>query len=328
MKKSIIGFAILALVIVGAGFYFAFNMFHNDADLNQGLGEQGAPTTTTPTTQVNNATSTSQENKPSESSVTGEINTNLPDNKTETIIGKSVDGRNIVAYHFGSGTDKEILLVGGIHGGYAWNTALLGYQMMDYFKANPSAIPANIKLTIVPALNPDGLSKVVSIAGAFKAADVSTSQTAMTAGRFNANTVDLNRNFDCGWKASGVWQSKTVSGGTSAFSEPESAAIRDYAQANKITAVVAWYSAGGGVYISECDKKILPESEIIMNLYARLSGYSASEDFNAYSVSGDMTDWFSKNNVPAIGVLLTTHTDTELDKNLAGIKELLKHYAQ
>ena len=243
------------------------------------------------------------------------------------MIGKSVEGRDIAAYQFGSG-DKEILLVGGIHGGYSWNTALLGYQLVDYFKANPSAIPGNLKVTIIPVLNPDGLNKVVSTVGPFSTSDVSTSQTALVAGRFNANTVDLNRNFDCGWKASGTWQSKAVSGGTAAFSEPESAAIRDYAQAHKITAVVAWYSSGGGVYSASCGAAISAETQAITDIYAKASGYTAYKNFASYQVSGDMTDWFAKNNVPAIGVLLTTHTDTELDKNEAGISALLQHYAQ
>jgi hypothetical protein len=177
-------------------------------------------------------------------------------------------------------------------------------------------------------LNPDGLSKVVSATGIFKSSDVSTSKDLQVQGRFNANNVDLNRNFDCGWKASGVWQSKAVSGGTAAFSEPESAAIRDYAKNNKPAAVVAWYSSGGGVYSASCGGTILPETQTITDLYAKASGYKAYKNFESYQVSGDMTDWFSKTGVPAMGVLLTTASDTEWDKNLAGIKALLQYYAK
>jgi hypothetical protein len=50
----------------------------------------------------------------------------------EEVIGKSAQGRNITAYHYGTGSD-EILFIGGIHGGYEWNTALVAYQAMDYF---------------------------------------------------------------------------------------------------------------------------------------------------------------------------------------------------
>jgi murein tripeptide amidase MpaA len=65
----------------------------------------------------------------------------------------------ITAYHYGTG-DKEILFVGGIHGGYEWNTALVAYQLMDYLKANPNVIPKNVKVTVIPVLNPDGLIKL------------------------------------------------------------------------------------------------------------------------------------------------------------------------
>ena len=41
-----------------------------------------------------------------------------------TVIGTSVEGRNIEATTYGSG-DTHLLLVGGIHGGYEWNSSIL-----------------------------------------------------------------------------------------------------------------------------------------------------------------------------------------------------------
>ncbi len=41
-----------------------------------------------------------------------------------------------------------------------------------------------------------------------------------------------------------------------------------------------------------------------------------------------MVNWLAKEKVPAISVLLTTHDDTEWQKNKAGIEALLKHFAQ
>jgi len=322
MKKSITVLAAVAVVIAGIGlFYYLGNVPRNDANQIQNQGAE------TPLVQ-NQDNDQEEDNAPKEnSSPADEPQTKEPENKNESVIGKSVEKRDIAVYHFGTG-EKEILFVGGIHGGYAWNTTLLAYQIMDYLKANPSVIPSNIQVTVIPALNPDGLSKVVSVAGRFSASDVSSSQEARTAGRFNARLVDINRNFDCGWKASGTWQNTTVSGGAKPFSEPESAAIRDYAQDRKLAAVVAWYNAGGGVFSSSCDNGILPETQAITDIYAKASGYPAYKNFESYQVSGDMTDWFAKNNVPAISVLLTTYEDTEWDKNAAGIKALLEHYAQ
>ena len=246
--------------------------------------------------------------------------------KEQEVIGTSIEDRDIVAYHFGSG-NKEILFVGGIHGGYEWNTVLLARELVKYLKANPSAIPSNVKVTVIPTLNPDGLAKVVSDPDDFAASDVSASQAKQVEGRFNANNVDLNRNFDCDWKASGTWQSKTVSGGDKAFSEPESRAFREYVESHSIAAAVVWYSSAGGVFASTCHNGILPETSELTTLFAKASGYKAYESFDFYAITGDAVNWLAKQKIPAISVLLTTHTDVEWDKNLKGVLAVLESYA-
>ncbi len=299
MKNLII--ALLVLGLGAAGLY----LFINRTPVNE------VPTTGTET---------------ETESETGE--TPVVEDKEKTVIGKSDEGRDIVAYHFGTG-DKEILFVGGIHGGYSWNTVLVARETMEYLKANPTAVPANVKVTVIPVLNPDGLLKVVGTStSSFAKADVSTSQATQVSGRFNANTVDLNRNFDCDWQANGTWQNRTVSGGSAAFSEPESQAIKNYIEANEPDAVIVWYSAAGGVFASSCHDGVLPETLTLTNLYAKASGYKEYRDFDFYEITGDMVNWFAKEGIPAISVLLTTHTDTDWSKNKAGIDAVLKHYAE
>ncbi len=251
--------------------------------------------------------------------------------KSQTVIGESAGGNKIIAYHFGadSATTTELLFVGGIHGGYEWNTVLVASELMKYLKANPSAIPANVKVTVVPVLNPDGLSKVVgTTTHAFKPSDVSSSEDTVISGRFNANEVDLNRNFDCDWQKNGKWQSRTVSGGSEVFSEPESQAVKDYVETNNPSAVVVWYSAAGGVFASSCHNGVSTETNKITKMYADASGYPAYQSFDFYATTGDMVNWLAKENIPAISVLLTNHTDTEWSKNLAGVKALLKYYTK
>ena len=242
-------------------------------------------------------------------------------------IGKSVEGRDILAYRYGSGA-KKLVFVGGLHGGYEWNTVLAAYQLIDYLKATPSAIPAGVEVTVIPVVNPDGLNKVVGSAGRFSVSDVPALQATQISGRYNANGVDLNRNFDCDWKAKGVWQNKPVDGGASAFSEPESAAMKAFMESENPTAVVVWYSSAGGVYSSSCHNGVLPETTSMTNVYAKASGYPAHEVFNYYEITGDMVNWLAKKNIPAISVLLSNHTDTEWDKNKAGIDAILQKFAQ
>jgi hypothetical protein len=119
-----------------------------------------------------------------------------------------------------------------------------------------------------------------------------------------------------------------VSGGTSAFSEPESQAIRAYVSAHSPKAVIVWYSAAGGVYASNCHNGVLPETQTLTDLYAKASGYPAHESYDYYEITGDMVNWLAKQGIPGISVLLTDHTSTEWDKNQAGVNAVLAHYAQ
>ncbi len=245
----------------------------------------------------------------------------------ETNLGKSAGGNDIKAYHFGTG-ETEVMFIGGIHGGYSWNTASLAFEMIDWLKSNPSVVPKNLTVTVIPVLNPDGLKTVTGTIDKFTTSQVNASDVVRVSGRFNANDVDLNRNFDCEWKPKGTWQNREVSGGTAAFSEPESRAIRTYVTGSNPAAVVTWYSAAGGVYASNCKNGILPETLTLTNLYAKAASYPAHEEFNYYEITGDMVNWFASQNIPAISVLLTNREQTEWNKNRAGIEAVLKHYAE
>ncbi len=299
MKKALI---ILAILILG---FIGYSMLKKSPD----------------TTPVDTATTTPT------ATTTTDITPTEPQD-AQAVIGSSEGGRDIIAYRFGTG-DNKALFVGGIHGGYAWNTSLLAYELIDFLSANPSAVPEGVQVVVIPVVNPDGLAKVVADNEGFSANSVNTASEATVAGRFNENTVDLNRNFDCGWKTTGVWQNKTVSGGTSAFSESESRAVRDFVVSYKPDAVVVWYSAAGGVYASSCEgKTVSSDTTALTNLFAQASGYPAHQSFDAYETSGDMVNWLAKNGIPAISVLLTDHTNTEWEKNRKGIEAVLADLAE
>ncbi len=250
-----------------------------------------------------------------------------PLNINHKVIGSSVEGRAIDSYSYGNGT-THIMFVGGIHGGYEWNSVLLAYQLMDYLQENPEIIPANITVGIIPSANPDGVFKVINKEGRFGVSDVPTSSPKIAGtGRFNNNKVDLNRNFDCNWKPESKWRSEIVSAGTSAFSEPEAKAIRDFVSTFKPAAGIFLHSQSNAVYASECNKGVLPETENIMNAYAKAAGYSAVKSFDSYAITGDAEGWLASINIPAITVELSTHDTIEWTKNLAGFKALLNYYS-
>lgn len=245
-----------------------------------------------------------------------------------TVIGKSVQGRNIDAYTYlplGRATttdDKKMLFVGGIHGGYEWNSVVLAYTFKDYLDAHPEFVPRGVSITIIPDANPDAVFKVVGKEGEFSAADVPAGGD-LSFERFNADKVDLNRNFDCKWQPTGTWRSQKVNAGTAAFSEPETRAVRDFVLRNHIDAAVFWHSQSDGVYASQCEHGILPETLLLMEAYATASGYPAYKTFDAYTTTGAADDWLASENIPALTVELKTHQSVEWPENFAGIKSIL-----
>lgn len=301
MKAYLIG--LIVLVVLSVGGYYAYDWYQNSY---KGLGTEDM-----------------------EDADSGQMDDVMQAaDEGQTHIGTSVNGHPITAHHFGSGTSTEVLFVGGIHGGYEWNTVLVAYELMDYLENNPDIIPENVRATVIPVLNPDGLEEVVGTTSRFTRADVPTAPGATVPGRFNGNEVDLNRNFDCDWQANAKWQDRDVSGGTEAFSEPESQAIRDYILRNDPAAVVVWYSAAGGVFASNCHDGVLPETSELTDVFADASGYSAYQSFDFYEITGDMVNWLAKEGIPGISVLLTNHTDTEWNMNRDGVEAVLEYYAE
>jgi len=251
---------------------------------------------------------------------------------TTEVVGMSVEGREIEAVTFRSPTPPQneleentthTLFVGGIHGGYEWNTVLLAYKFIDHFQANPEAIPAGAVVSIIPNANPDAVFKLVQRTKDFTEMDVMVSSVSAASTRFNASGVDLNRNFACKWAPESSWRGEVVSAGSEAFSEPEARAIRDFVLAQRPDQVVFWHSAAGNVYGSECEAGILPGTMTLMNTYAKAAGYGAVPSFDAYPITGDAEGWLASIGIPAVTVELTTHNDLEWEKNLRGVQAVL-----
>ena len=305
MKNILIGF-VGFVVIIGIAYYFIQNKLGADLDL----------------VAVDQAGLVVDETDVSE------------DVYSHEVIGSSVDGRDIEAYRFGDG-EKKLVYIGALHGGYEWNSALLSYELIDYLTENSDVVPADIEVVVIPVANPDGLYKVVGTSTRFAAMDAPQFDFAselslddtVVSGRFNANDVDLNRNFDCKWQADATWREYTVGAGTEAFSEPEAAALRDFLLPLSPEAVVFFHSASNGVYTSFCEDDALAGTEELLATYSEASGYERFDDYTYYEVTGDAADWLSTQGIPAITVELSTHDVIEWNKNLAGIEAMFELYS-
>ncbi|HET8581312.1 MAG TPA: M14 family zinc carboxypeptidase [Candidatus Paceibacterota bacterium] len=247
-----------------------------------------------------------------------------PSAPSRVVVGHSVEGRPITAYIYGTGT-TTIMFAGGMHGGYEWNAVLLAFEARDYFAQHPEAIPAGERVVVIPDLNPDGTFLELGTTTEFTEADVPAGN--LSAGRFNAHHVDLNRNYACNWAATSTWQDKPESAGTAAFSEPEAQAVRAAVDEFAPAAVIFWHSASGYVYAADCNGTMAPHELDIMKAYAHAAGYGTQATFDAYPITGDSEGWLASLDIPALTVELTTHDSVEWSKNLAGIQALLSYFA-
>ena len=231
------------------------------------------------------------------------------------LVGRSVSGRGILARRISSGVpaqgERVLLLVGGMHGGWEANTVTLINELIVYFSENSTDILAGIALVFVPVVNPDGLP-----------------YGRVPEGRFNANGVDLNRNWGCGWQDEAYWRDMAVNPGAFAFSEPETSAVADYIQTLRPQVALFYHSAAGGVYAGSCEQSIYgargaAASEAMSAIYGAAARYRYGEEFDAYPVTGTAASWASGLNIAAADVELQTWTQSEFDRNLDGIRAVM-----
>lgn len=201
-------------------------------------------------------------------------------------IGYSVKGRAISAYKFGSGSSK-VVYVGTMHG-----TEASGYYTLnswiDELERNHHKIPEHRSIIVIPNSNPDG-----KVAGS----------------RTNANGVDLNRNFPTDDWTEDIYMPGPThvpdGGGSAPLSEPESAALAEYVQAQSPRLVLTYHSSAAVVIGNGSG-----DSAGLASQYAAKAGYSVGSDGEAdgifgYATTGEFEDWLhDKLGIPALLVEL------------------------
>ena len=220
----------------------------------------------------------------------------------ETVIGRTVGGRELRARSFGSG-ERVVLLVGGMHGGWEANTVTLMGQLIDHFEQTPDDVLDGVTVVIVPVVNADGL-----ILGR------------TPEGRFNTNGVDLNRNWGCDWSPDAVWRKERVNPGPNAFSEPETQALSDFILRLRPTVALFYHSATNGVFAGHCRGD--HGSAALSALYGEATGYRYDLPFTAYAVSGTASEWADGQGIPSADVELSSPDGSEFERNLRGLTAL------
>jgi murein peptide amidase A len=233
--------------------------------------------------------------------------TPIPFSQGPIIIGKSVQGRPLEVFRFGTGP-IERLIVAGMHGGNEYNTVQLADQLIAYIGEHPDVIPSNVTLYIFHDLNPDGVARALS-----------------PLGRANANGVDLNRNWPANWQKdwprTGCWTTTYVTGGSGPASEPETKALTAFIQEHHFDGLINYHSAAlgifpGGIPISEASKSLAQAVANVTTYH-----YPALNTGCVYT--GGMVDWTANLGIASLDVELTNHTNTDFDMNLGVLKVFL-----
>ena len=211
------------------------------------------------------------------------------------IIGYSNCERKIESFSIGN-SGKKILLSACYHG-LEWITYLVLIKFLDEILEN------NIKceniMTIVPCVNPDGVE--ISLFGekSAKKYEELVKQIGKTdKWQSNARGVDINHNFDAGWKALRKLEiennitgaSNTRYGGKFPESEPETKSIVNLCERDKFDLAFAFHSQGEEIYWNY-GKKTPKESEKIAKKIAEITEYKISSPVKL-AIGGGFKDWF------------------------------------
>jgi len=217
------------------------------------------------------------------------------------VYGHSFEGRELRAYRLGTGPSARAL-IGGIHGGYEWNTTVLMSETLAYVQENPGLVPSDVTLYIIPCANPDGFA-----AG-----------TDAIHGRMNGNNVDLNRNWDYNHQITATHGTRPVFAGNYPFSESETRTLRDFIFERDIELAIFYHSAMAKIF-SGAERQNCATVELA-EMMSDVTGYPHDpEGVYGQITTGDAIDYLSKVGITGIEIELTNHQDIDWDRNWRGV---------
>ena len=219
-------------------------------------------------------------------------------------IGESVMEKKIYCLKLGEG--KKKLFVNGAHHGLEYLTSAFLMKFLedsarcialgeDLFGFSPAILFKKASLYAVPMVNPDGVDiaihgiditnphhrKLISMVGIHSFNKV---------WQANANGVDINHNYNAGWRVVEVLPSPSKYSGPYSESEPETKAIVDFVRGENFDMLIAFHSQGGEIYYDYDGKAEKRARELALE-FSSLSGYSPSTPEDSASFGG-CKDWF------------------------------------
>ncbi len=224
-----------------------------------------------------------------------------------TVIGQSVEGRELEVWRIGRGLN-HVFVMGGVHTGQESASADLATDLAAYYRRNARRVPASITLHIVTNANPDGY----------------------TAGRRNnANDVNLNRNWAAqSWRPDACYAGALVRGGTTPLSEPETSAIDAYVNRIIPTLSISYHARGSIVEDND-----IGESDQYAAFYAAAAEYKHVPQYrdvrcvanygSRYDLTGQWLSAMRERRLAAFDVELSDFHVKDFDRNLAALNATL-----
>jgi len=182
-------------------------------------------------------------------------------------IGHSVLGRPIEMYSFGAVEGgRPVIVMGAIHGNEP-TSADVSRGLLEELLADPRAGTdgvGGVPVVVIPVANPDGLA-----AGT----------------RFNANKIDVNRNFPSR-NYNERTPGRTFRGGTKAASEPETVALMSTIERLRPRLIVTVHSIADGKHCNNYDGP----ARAIAETMTKHNGYHAVPTIG-YPTPGSLGNW-------------------------------------
>lgn len=229
---------------------------------------------------------------------------------TRMVIGYSHCRRPITAFSLGD--TYEMVLISGAFHGMEWLTSLLILRFMhtvcESVKTRTPVKGINLEkflgrrgVVFVPCVNPDGVE--IQIHGPKAALQYEEMVRHISDGdtsRWQANAcgVDINHNFNAGWKELKALEIKsgitspaiTRYGGRCPESEPETIAMTEFCRKNNFRHATAFHSQGEEIYWQYGENT--PErSRLMAMVMEQVSGYKMAAP-EGLAVGGGFKDWF------------------------------------
>ncbi len=235
-----------------------------------------------------------------------------------SILGYSVDGGEIGSCKIGNGSQK-IIFISAIHGNEV-GTVKLAHQLINWLGTENRGFKEKFTIFVIPCLNPDGYKCAKNNPDYFNGGKV---------GRFNANNVDLNRNFPTSnFQSESIWsfgknytEKERVFCGKFGGSESEIKTLIDFIITNHIKIAFFFHNAGRDVMGNK-----LPLSQTLIRIYGEETGFRVVEnkEWQKMGQTGTAKEWCEINGIAYIEVEGSTRWGSDWNIQKPAITKILE----